>query len=184
MKQLDDDMCRLASLAIQCCLSGAHQIDEKGWSKEAYVQLCSRIDVDTAEFLIHFHTLWNKMTNVRTEMMSALPDDDAKASTDTKTEVTLNESDTEIIGASKYLQVVLPSNEQPGFIAAVFNPGFYIQLAEQKADLTELMTSFAATYNSPDSDKLICLFTQNEVENFVCTIAPMNRMQADLPQQV
>ena len=28
-------------------------------------------------------------------MMSALPDDDAKASTYTKTEVTLNESDTE-----------------------------------------------------------------------------------------
>ena len=50
----------------------------------------------------------------------------------------------------------MPSNEQPGFVAAVVNPGgFYIQLAEQEADLAELMTSLAATCNSPDSDKLV-----------------------------
>ena len=73
--------------------------------------------------------------------MSALPDDDAKASTNTKTEITLNESDSEmpIHAASKYPAVVWPLNEVP----------------EQKTDLAELMTSLAATYNCPDSDKLV-----------------------------
>ena len=63
----------------------------------------------------------------------------------------LNESDTEmpVRGASKYPEVILPSNEQPGFVTAVVNP-FYVQLTEQEADLIELMISLAATYNSPD----------------------------------
>ena len=91
-----------------------------------------------------------------------------------KTEVTLNDSDTEmpIRGVSKYPEVVLLSNEQPGGGAAVVNPGnFYVQLAEQEADLAELMTSLAATFNSPTN---LCSLTQNEVENVVCIVALMN----------
>ena len=70
--------------------------------------------------------------------------------------------------ASTYPEVILPSKEQPGFVAAVVNPGdFYVQLAEQKAGLTELMTSLAATYNSPVSD--IFVFMNPKLGEKCCT---------------
>ena len=82
-------------------LGRAHQIGEKGWSKEAYVQLCGRNDCGyfTAEFLTsetlpYTVALWNKTTNISDEMMSALLDGDVKASIYTKT--IFNESDTEM----------------------------------------------------------------------------------------
>ena len=81
----------------------------------------------------------------------------------TKKEVTLNESDAEmpVRGASKYPVVVLPSNKQPVVVAAVVNPSnFYVQLADQKADLAELMTSLVTTYNSLDSNKLMLIDTK------------------------
>ena len=63
-----------------------------------YVQLCSRIEGGyfTAEFLTsdtlpYTVALWNKTTNISDEMMSALPDNDAKGSSHAKTEVTLNQ---------------------------------------------------------------------------------------------
>ena len=57
--------------------------------------------------------------------------------------------DKPVRSASKYPEVVLPTNEQPRF------GDYYVQLAEQKAELAELMISHAATYNSPDSDKFV-----------------------------
>ncbi|KAI0238180.1 hypothetical protein LSAT2_011182 [Lamellibrachia satsuma] len=58
-------------------------------------------------------------------------------------------------------EVVLPSNEQPGLVRTVVNPSDVdVQLAEQKADLAELMTSLAATYNSPHSDTLVLVDTK------------------------
>ena len=97
VKQLDGPLCRLAPLAIQCCFPGVHQTDEKEWSNEAYVQLCGLIeykdltaDFQTSDTLPYTVSLWNKMTNVGDKMISAIQDDDAKASTDTKIEVTLN----------------------------------------------------------------------------------------------
>ena len=102
MKQLVDALYELTPLVIQCCLAEAPQVYEKGLSKEAVVQLCGCIDGRylTVEFLTsdtlpYIVALWNKTANVSDEIMSALLDGDAKASTDTKTELTLNESGTE-----------------------------------------------------------------------------------------
>ncbi|KAI0226655.1 hypothetical protein LSAT2_022885 [Lamellibrachia satsuma] len=54
VKLLLDALCELAPLAVQCYLAGAHQVDEKGWSKEAYVQLC--IQTEGGCFTIEFLT--------------------------------------------------------------------------------------------------------------------------------
>ena len=116
------------------------------------------ITTTTTTTLPYTVALWNKTTNVSDEITSAIPDDDAKANTDTKTEVTLNESDTKmpVCGVSKYPDVILPSNKHPAFVAAVVNlDDFYVQLAEQEADLAELITSLSAKYNSPVSDRLV-----------------------------
>ncbi|KAI0224457.1 hypothetical protein LSAT2_024525, partial [Lamellibrachia satsuma] len=87
----------------------------------------------TSNILPYTVALWNKTIYVSDEMMSALSDYDGKVSTDNKTEVTFNESDTymPVLSASKYPEVVLPTNEQPRFVAAVVDPGdYYVQLAE------------------------------------------------------
>ena len=76
-------------------------------------------------------------------------------------QVILNESDTEMPVHGEIPGGVLPSNEQPGLVGTVVNPGDVdVQLAEQKADLAELMTSLAATYNSPHSDTLVLVDTK------------------------
>lgn len=50
--------------------------------------------------------------------------------------------------------MVFPPSKQLGFVAAVINPGNW-QLAEQEADLAELMTALAATYYNPNTEKLV-----------------------------
>ena len=53
MKQLVDALCELAPLTIQCFLVGVHQIDEKGWSKEACMSNCAvelKVDISLLSF--------------------------------------------------------------------------------------------------------------------------------------
>lgn len=162
VKQMDGALCLHAPFAYQCCLAGIRPTGEKGWSEDASDKLFELTDqkVLTTEFLTsdavpYTVALWDNTTNISDEMVTALLDVEATANTKAAKE---SEKELPVSNASGYHGVVLPLDEQAGFVTAVINPGdFYIQLAEQEAGLAELTISLAATYDIPDSDGLALL---------------------------